>query len=642
MRDWAAIRQEFLAKSAQEFVPESLKLPVFPRAVSEFIRLANNPRSDIKDLARPLNTDTNLTCELLKHVNSSATGRRFKASSVSQAISSLGVRRSKLFLMAAAVQHMTYNFQCRFVDLNTFWNANLERAVFARLTAKRLGADEDVAYTAAMLQDFILPIMSQTKLEWYTQFLSDRAQNNGDLVQFERSRIGCDHAMVAATCMLKWGFPDDLTCAVLLHHCGDDQLEEYGLMRTAVAAVSASAMLPDPFEQQPLGIARLFEREANDPSFDLFEIAEQVDDEISELSRDAGNRIPLMDRVEAYAQRHLESSMRPDATTQHTVGSYTLEEKLGEGSMGTVYKARHAMLKRPAAVKLLHADLFDEKSVSLFEREVQLTSQLSHPCTVSIYDYGRTPDGTFYYVMEYVDGLNLKQVIQTHGPMPPARAIHLLLQLCGSLAEAHECGLIHRDIKPENLSISRKVGQSDSLTVLDFGLVTPVGGQSGQKKNAIMGTPLYLAPEAIDNPDEIDQRSDLYSTGAVAYYLLTGQTIFTGNDVIDICMQQLKAQPVSPSKRLGRPISEDLEEVVMACLHKDRNQRPNSVLDLISRLQACVDHGSWAEQDARAWWDQHAATGQQMRFGGHDESSSDQNSCTATLLFDGEFAIAGR
>jgi hypothetical protein len=286
------------------------------------------------------------------------------------------------------------------------------------------------------------------------------------------------------------------------------------------------------------------------------------------------------------------------------LGQYTLEEKVAQGGMGVVYRARHAMLRRPTAVKLLLPGKAGDHNLKRFEREVQLTSILTHPNTVAIYDYGRTPDGVFYYAMEYLEGMNLDDLVREYGPQPPARVVHVLRQICGSLDEAHGIGLIHRDIKPANVILCARGGAPDVAKVLDFGLVRDLHGD-GQvaltSERTIAGTPLYLSPEAIRAPDTVDARSDLYAVGAVAYYLLTGHPVFEGQSLVEVCGHHLHTTPEPPSRRAGITIDPGLEACVLECLDKDPSRRPQTARALGERLAASgVD--AWTESDARAWW----------------------------------------
>jgi serine/threonine protein kinase len=298
--------------------------------------------------------------------------------------------------------------------------------------------------------------------------------------------------------------------------------------------------------------------------------------------------------------------LRKTVAESKSLGQYTLEEKLGEGGMGVVYRATHAMLRRPAAIKLLLKERASERDLARFEREVQLTSRLAHPNTISIFDYGRTAEGLFYYVMEFLDGMDLERLVREDGPLPAGRAIHVLAQASGALAEAHLMGLIHRDIKPANIVLTQRRDEPDVVKVVDFGLVKTLEPDTNQpgitRVNSITGTPLYLAPEAIASPESVDARADLYALGAVAYFVLTGQQVFEAATVMEVLSKHMFEEPVPPSTRLGRPISEDLESLVLTCLAKDRNARPASATALRAALLACEDAQRYDIDAARAWW----------------------------------------
>lgn len=290
------------------------------------------------------------------------------------------------------------------------------------------------------------------------------------------------------------------------------------------------------------------------------------------------------------------------------LGQYTLDDKLGAGAMGVVYKGHHSMLRRPTAIKLLDVDKVNDTSIQRFEREVQITCQLNHPNTVAIYDYGRTPEGVFYYAMEYLDGINLQSIVEQYGPQPEGRVIRILLQVCGSLFEAHSLGLVHRDIKPANLMLNRRGCESDVLKVLDFGLVKAAdeAKQAGvTSAGSLTGTPLYMAPESIQAPNSVDARSDLYAVGAVGYFLLTGEPVFSAEGLVELCQQHLEAVPVPPSERLGKPISVELESAILACLEKTRAKRPHSARDLAQLLMRSPAASQWTMEDADAWWGRH-------------------------------------
>jgi serine/threonine-protein kinase len=288
------------------------------------------------------------------------------------------------------------------------------------------------------------------------------------------------------------------------------------------------------------------------------------------------------------------------------LGQYTLESKIGEGGMGTVYRARHAMLRRPTAVKLLPPEKSSEQAIARFEREVQETSRLTHPNTVAIFDYGRTRDGVFYYAMEYLDGISLEDLVKAFGPQPPSRIIHVLTQAAEALAEAHSMGLVHRDVKPANIVLCERGGLADAVKVLDFGLVKDVHAPVDARVSGagtICGTPLYMAPEVLTSPEAVDARSDLYALGAVGYYMLTGAVLFEGG-AVEVFGHHLHTRPKPPSERRGEPVEADLEAVVMRCLEKRPEDRYESATALVTALQRCAGAQEWTRDRGRAWWDE--------------------------------------
>jgi serine/threonine-protein kinase len=298
--------------------------------------------------------------------------------------------------------------------------------------------------------------------------------------------------------------------------------------------------------------------------------------------------------------------LRREVRHARRLGQYTLEERLGEGGMGVVYRARHAMLRRPTAVKLLlnaHPG-----SLARFEREAQLTANLTHPNSVVVHDYGRSADGVLYYAMEYLDGIDLEELVELDGPQPPARVVHLLRQACGALAEAHAAGLIHRDIKPANLFLCRRPNDPDFLKVLDFGLVKHRAGEKSSITGApaMLGTPHYMAPESVTAPADVAATSDLYALGAVAFRLLTGQHVFPGNTLVEVCGHHLHTPPAAPSARGARSVPADLDAVILCCLEKSPARRFQNAEALERALTACRDVPVWQRADAAAWWSSRA------------------------------------
>lgn len=298
--------------------------------------------------------------------------------------------------------------------------------------------------------------------------------------------------------------------------------------------------------------------------------------------------------------------LRTEAARVRRLGQYTLEHRVGAGGMGVVYRASHAMLRRPTAIKLLPPDRAGEASLVRFEREVQMTAQLSHPNTVAIYDYGRTPDGIFYYAMEYLDGINLEDLVRGHGPQSPGRVVAILEQVCGALTEAHGLGLVHRDIKPANIILTERGGEPDVAKVVDFGLVKPFSANDPpatlSTAGVLTGTPLYLSPEAMTMPEAADPRSDLYALGAVAYFLLTGRPVFEADTVVEIIGHHLHTEPSAPSQRGAQAIPPDLDAVVLTCLQKRPEERPQSARALRDALRGCSQVKPWMSEDALDWW----------------------------------------
>lgn len=273
--------------------------------------------------------------------------------------------------------------------------------------------------------------------------------------------------------------------------------------------------------------------------------------------------------------------------------------------MGEVFLAEHAMLKRPTALKILKPEVTSEDTIIRFEKEVQSASRLSHPNTIEIYDYGRTADGTFYYAMEYLPGLTIAELISLEGVVPAERAIHILKQVCASLHEAHGCGLIHRDIKPLNLILCERGAVHDVVKVLDFGLVKDTQGPHTSDLSLpshFMGTPPYIAPERLREPSSIDGRSDIFSVGAVAYNLLTGENVFRGTTMLELLSQILESDLVPPSERSGLAMPTELDRLVMACLAKDPARRPQSAASLLEALASIHLVEPWTQQRAAEWW----------------------------------------
>jgi serine/threonine-protein kinase len=304
-----------------------------------------------------------------------------------------------------------------------------------------------------------------------------------------------------------------------------------------------------------------------------------------------------------------------EVTKARRVGSYQLERLLGTGGMGEVWEGRHRLLARPAAVKIIRSEMLgggEQSGVALqrFEREAQATAALQSPHSVALYDYGVSDDGTFYYVMELLDGMDLSSLVEQFGPIAPERVLHWLGHACHSLAEAHHNGLIHRDIKPANLFTCRFGLEWDFLKVRDFGLVKPTGVADATApaltaEHSVTGTAGFMPPEIAMGNREVDGRADLYALGCVAYWLLTAQLVFEAESSLNMIMQHVQAEPKPPSARTELELSPELEAIVLDCLKKDPAARPQSAAQLSERVARCPGADAWTQERARRWWETH-------------------------------------
>jgi eukaryotic-like serine/threonine-protein kinase len=313
----------------------------------------------------------------------------------------------------------------------------------------------------------------------------------------------------------------------------------------------------------------------------------------------------LLGAFTAIFGTHTINTLRIEAYEAKLLNQYRLGRKLGGGGMGEVYEAEHQLLKRPCAIKLIRHELAGNQRVfARFEREVRATALLSHWNTVEIFDYGRNDDGAFYYVMEYLPGLSLADLVERHGPMPPARVIYLLRQACDALTEAHDSGLIHRDIKPANLMAAYRGGRYDVTKLLDFGLVKTLAENESihlSQEGTVAGSPLYMAPEQVMHNQPPDRPTDIYGLGAVAYFTLTGRPPFLGQTAMEVMVAHAR-DPVPPPSQIRADIPPDLEAVVLRCLAKNPKDRYPDTIALARALDACTDAPNWSPEHAAHWW----------------------------------------
>jgi serine/threonine protein kinase len=299
------------------------------------------------------------------------------------------------------------------------------------------------------------------------------------------------------------------------------------------------------------------------------------------------------------------------------LGSYHLIALLGHGGMGEVWRAEHRLLAREAAIKLVRPEVLGARNAAearvvlrRFEREAQATAALGSPHSIQLFDFGATREGTFYYVMELLSGRDLESLVREFGPVPASRALYLLRQVCHSLADAHARGLVHRDIKPANIYVCRMGLEYDFVKVLDFGLVKVKhahrdGDTLATVDHTTTGTPAYMAPETILGDTEVDRRADVYALGCVAYFLMTGQLVFEADTSMKMLMQHLHAQPVPPSQRTELPIPRELDDLILACLQKDPDRRPQDAGELFRMACGCHSCDGWNQDMAGHWWEVH-------------------------------------
>lgn len=301
-------------------------------------------------------------------------------------------------------------------------------------------------------------------------------------------------------------------------------------------------------------------------------------------------------------------SLRTKTREVKRLGNYLVERRLGAGAMGEVFVARHARLVRPSAVKVLRVDgELDAGSLRRFEREVQLASSLSHPNTITIFDYGRSEGGDLFYAMEYLDGLDLQRFVDRFGPMPPERAVHVLRQICGSLSEAHSAGIVHRDLKPANVFLTHRGGIYDFVKVLDFGIARQIATDEEKdpkitRSGSIVGTPEYIAPESAASSGKVDGRADLYGLGAVAFFLLTGEPPFTGPSAFHVIRRHFSETPRAPSVAAPGFVPEELDELVLRCLAKVPEGRFGTAAEIDAALAAIAFERPWSMVQAHEWW----------------------------------------
>jgi serine/threonine-protein kinase len=319
----------------------------------------------------------------------------------------------------------------------------------------------------------------------------------------------------------------------------------------------------------------------------------------------------------AYVGARVLHALGTEVRKARELGSYRLLERIGAGGMGEVWRASHRLLARPAAIKLIRPSASPEMGAAdevkqRFEREAQAIARLRSPHTVNLFDFGVADDGTFYYVMELLEGLDAERLVRDFGPLPAERVIYLVLQMCHSLSEAESVGLVHRDIKPANIVVCRYGEDYDFIKLLDFGIVKALNTPATHHPSAMMtaahtvrGTPAFIAPEQALDAATVDHRADIYAVGCVAYWLLTGELVFTSDSPMGLVMKHAHTPPARPSSRTELPIPRALDDLIMSCLEKNPADRPQRARELARRLDAVPVTSAWTEERAREWWAQH-------------------------------------
>jgi serine/threonine-protein kinase len=301
--------------------------------------------------------------------------------------------------------------------------------------------------------------------------------------------------------------------------------------------------------------------------------------------------------------------LQQQAFQAQQLGQYRLKRQIGSGGMGEVFEAEHVLLRRRCAIKLIRAEQTQDPAVlERFEREVQAMAGLNHPNNVEVFDFGRSDDGTFYYVMEYLEGLTLEQLVSRYGPIPPGRAIQLLRQVCRALREAHGIGLLHRDIKPSNIIVCTLGGEWDVVKLLDFGLVQSIGAEADNRltiKGMILGSPPFMSPEQAAGRSDLTAATDIYSVGGVGYFLLTGHPPFVRETAMELMLAHAYEE-VPPLSSYIPGLPEDLQRVILQCLSKKPQERFAHISDLESALMKCGDARTWSEEQAQRWWQEHS------------------------------------
>ncbi|MEZ5939797.1 MAG: HDOD domain-containing protein [Planctomycetaceae bacterium] len=593
-----------LVQQLPRVVPDDLRnigvtFPSMPEAVLEFSHITQNPKASVAEVAKPLERDPAQTLELMRYVNSATMGSRRPISTIQQALSLIGIQRARTFVLSAALQRAV-EAEIDHEEFRRQQQEAVERAVCASLVAKRLHDDCARAYLCGLMQDLMLPALIARFPEFYLRLPVDTRS----LSEREHEEFGWTHGDVMAEVLRQWQFPDKIVYSTALHHRVELVALEHGEHAALLAANTVAAAIPTEFDPNPLGRLSLPSIEKVIPDFSILEIAVGVDESLDISGNTWPGRLSLCERLGDQFQELLTERRLSEITENCNLGSYKLDRPLGKGGMGTVFLAQHNRLHRPAAVKMFHRPDCEPDLIARFEAEVQLMSRLRSPYVVHVYDCGISRNGLLYYVMEYVPGQTVEDLVRVFGMLDQRVVIHILEQICRALHEAHQKDILHGDISLRNIMVTEIAGDRFFVKLLDFGLASMIGVTT-HRDDVVYGTPGFVAPEILYNPRSKDARSEIYAVGAVAFYLLTGQPVFRSTDIHDLIHKTAHETPSSISVSRPDDLLPELDTLVLRCLAKsplDRPQRVEEILVTLAEIRQRLQYGhdlastSWLDE----------------------------------------------
>ncbi|MCA9087474.1 MAG: HDOD domain-containing protein [Planctomycetaceae bacterium] len=566
-----------VSRAVPQIADLGITLPTAPEAVLRFSDLSQSPDVTVVAAAAPLEKDPVLTAELLRYANGVAFGARRRVTSVQQAISMMGLAKARTLVLTAALQRTVSTTLDPHV-LRRHQQEAVERAVYALLLAKELDADAEGAYIATLLQDLLGPVLRDHFRDEYMSF--DGRESS--LSEFELATFGWTHADLMAELLTTWQFSTSIVEAVRSHHQFERLATEPASVNVDEKVCVLASLLSSELDPMPMGLNSQWTIQSIAPEINLLKLFGLTDEQLTAQGQDWPGRVPLVDRLGNQLAEQLNRQRLAQIAPNNQIGSHTLERELGTGGMGTVYLARHVRLRRPVAVKMINAEHCTSELMDRFESEVQLMSGLQSPHFVQVFDYGVTPAGLLYYVMEYVTGKTIEQLVNEQGQLQQSAVVRILKQSAHALAEAHARGILHGDISLRNLMVNEAWDGSTHVKIVDFGLASLSGTE--EDGTIVSGTPPFIAPEIIRNPREKDGRSEVYSLGIVAYIMLTGQLPFKSDTLRALLTETQTTKPARPSCFRTQDLAPQLEDLVMRCIAYVPEMRPQSMQEFWSEL----------------------------------------------------------